>query len=405
MRRFEKRMDTMKKTKSRPQTNQRPLHEKDIDEADVSRTSTELPVNNTGPRYETTERILRLLHLLTANDCSRDDIFERLKDYYRIGESDDPRVKAPSQRAGKMLGRDLQFLKKMGYQIEETHSDNTTRYSLVKGTGPGSTFFFNQAELDVLVLLHTLFADPTKYTQTDVTHPLPAQPPRNPFAEDILLLIERLAATLPYEQKKHFDRWARKPYIYFNMDTVTDYLPHRIIIDEIVKAISRRQQLRFEYASLRRQKILHEHIDPYYIVHQDGHLYLIGYNHGSKNEGFLEFRIDRIDAESIKLQPDMIDGERRRHPIEFSYWIDASIAKSGLSQRWLTHTIEREEAFFDENGKQRRRVLVRAKAYNEWRILQQLHKYGDKAELVSPPELREKMRKEVERMNNYYQKE
>ena len=140
------------------------------------------------------------------------------------------------------------------------------------------------------------------------------------------------------------------------------------------------------------------------IVHQDGHLYLIGYDHGSKNEGFLEFRIDRIDAESIKLQPDTIDGERRRRPVEFSYWIDGSIAKSGLSQRWLAHTIEREEAYIDENGKQRRRVLVRAKAYNEWRIIQQLHKYGDKAELVSPPKLREQMRKEVERMHNYYQK-
>src|SRR5712692_1470115 len=370
--------------------------------ADVLETSSTVGTNDIGARYEMTERIFRLLHLLTANDCSRDDIFGRLRDYYKIGEGDDPRVKAPSQRAGKMLGRDLRFLKQMGYDIKETHTDNSTRYSLVKGTGPGSTFLFNQAELDALVLLHTLFADPTKYTQIDATHPLPAQPPRNPFAEEILLLIERLAVTLPAEQKKYFDRWVRKPFVYFNVDTVTDYLPHRTTIDVIVKAISRRQQIRFEYASLRGQKIPHEHVDPYYIVHQDGHLYLIGYSH--KSNSFLEFRIDRISAENIQLQHDTIDGERRRRPIEFSYWIDGSIARSGLSQRWLTHTIEREEAFIDEDGKQRRRVLVRAKAYNEWRIIQQLHKYGDKAELVSPPELREKMRKEVERMYKYYQK-
>ena len=384
------------------QSSQGPPPDNDID--DVLENLSNGRVKNKGPQNKTTERIFRLLHLLTANDCSRDDIFGRLRDYYKIGEGDDPRVRASSQRAGRMLRRDLQFLEKMGFQINETHTDNTTRYSLAKGTGPGSTFLFNQTELDALVLLHTLFADPTKYTQTDVTHPLPVQPPRNPFAEDILLLIERLAATLPPEQKKYFDRWVRKPFIYFNLDTVTDYLPHRTTIDVIVKAISRRQQIRFEYASLRQQKIPHEHVDPYYMVHQDGHLYLIGYNHGSKNEGILEFRIDRIDGESIKIQPDMIDVERRRQPVEFSYWIDGSIAKSGLSQRWLTHTIEREEAFIDEDGKQRRRVFVRAKAYNEWRIIQQLHKYGDKAELVSPPELREKMRKEVERMHGYYQK-
>jgi predicted DNA-binding transcriptional regulator YafY len=385
---------------SRHQSSQGPPPDNDDE---VVENSSNSRVKSKGPQNKTTERIFRLLHLLTGSNCSQDDIFGRLKDYYKIGESDDPKVKAPSQRAGRMLRRDLHFLQNMGFQINETHTDNTTRYSLVKGTGPGSTFLFNQAELDALILLHALFADPTKYTQIDTAHPLPAQPPRNPFAEDISLLIERLSATLPAEQKKHFDRWTKRPFIYFNLDTVTDYLPHRNTIDVIVKAISRRQQIRFEYAPLQWQKIPHEHVDPYYIVHQDGHLYLIGYDHGSKNEGFLEFRIDRIDAESIKLQPDTIDGERRRRPVEFSYWIDGSIAKSGLSQRWLAHTIEREEAYIDENNKQRRRVLVRAKAYNEWRIIQQLHKYGDKAELVSPPELREKMRKEVARMHNYYQ--
>jgi len=388
--------------RTRLQNTQRPVSFDELNENDVVETSSDVQVINAGPKYETTERVFRLLHLLTANDCSRDDIFGRLKDNYKIGDDDDPKVKASSQRAGRMLGRDLQFLKKMGYQIEESRADNVTRYSLVKGTGPGGTFLLNQSELDALVLLHALFADPTKYTQIDATHPLPAQPPRNPFAEEILLLIERLAATLHAEQKKYFDRWARKPYVYFNMDTVTDYLPHRITIDVIVKAVSRRQQIRFEYASLLRQKILHEHIDPYYIVHQDGHLYLIGYSH--KANSFLEFRIDRIEAESVKMEPDMIDGERRRRPVEFSYWIDGSIAKSGLSQRWLTHTVEREEAYIDEDGKQRRRILVRAKAYNEWRIIQQLHKYGDKAELVGPPELRERMRKEVARMYGYYQK-
>src|SRR5258708_38957731 len=113
---------------------------------------------------------------------------------------------------------------------------------------------------------------------------------------------------------------------------------------------------------------------------------------------FEEYRIDRIKAGSVKLQPRMIDGERRRHPIEFRFWLDSSLVKSGLSQRWLSQTIEREEAYLDEQGKPRQRVLVRATAYSDWRILQQIHRYGDKAELVDPPELREKMRQEEERV-------
>jgi predicted DNA-binding transcriptional regulator YafY len=343
---------------------------------------------NSSLKHESTERIFRLLHLLAANNCTRQDIFERMRDHYKINEGDDPKAMASSQRAGRMLLRDIQSLEKMGYRVNKTRSGNTTRYSLAEGSGPASPFLFNQTELDTLALLHTLFADPAKYVQPNAAQPLPTSPPRNPFAEGILSLIERLISTLPPEQKKYFDRWVRKPFIYFNLDTVTNYLPHRATIDTIVRYISQRQQIRFEYASMQRR--------------QDGHLYLIGYSH--KMNTFFEYRVDRIKAESLGPERNMIDGERRRRPIEFSYWIDASIARGGLSQRWLTHTIEREEAYLDEQGNQRRRVLVRAKAYSDWRILQQLHKYGDKAELVDPPELRERMRQEVTMMYRFYQK-
>ncbi len=379
-------------------------------EADTSETPFEIKTIHTGPKYETTERIFRLLHLLTANNCSRDDIFGQLRDYYKIGEEDDSRVKASSQRAGRMLRRDLHFLQNMGFQINETHTDNTIRYSLVKGTGPGSTFLFNQTELDTLILLHALFADPARYTPATAMHPLPASTPHNPFAEQIVALVERLVATLPATQKKHFDRWVRKPFVYLNMDTVTDYLPHRNTIDTLVNFILGRQQIQFEYGSMNRaqnrsqETLLHEEVDPYYIVHQDGHLYLIGYTHATNT--VLEYRVDRIKSGTIKPSPQhkLIDIERRPKPIEFRYWLDSSIAKSGLSLRWLTQTIEREEPYIDEQGKQHSRILIRATAYSEWRILQQMHKYGDKAELVSPPEQREKMRKEVARMHNYYQK-
>jgi predicted DNA-binding transcriptional regulator YafY len=371
-------------------------------EAELPESAPDEQTGGIGPKYETAERILHLLQLLTAGDCTRQDIFERMRDYYKV--TDDPRVQAASQRAGRMLLRDLAFLKTMGYEIRKLQTGGTIRYNLVKGSGPGGMFLFHQDELDTLVLLHTFFADPTKYAPPDPTQPLPRQPLHNPLAEGVLSLMERLVEMLPPEQKKYFDRWARKPYIYFNLDTVTNYLPHRATIDTIVRYISQRQQIRFEYASMQRRQgtTLHEHVDPYYIIHQDGHLYLIGYSH--KMNTFYEYRIDRIKAESLRPEHDMIDGERRRHPIEFSYWIDANIARGGLSQRWLAHTIEREEAYLDEQGNQRRRVLVRAKAYSDWRILQQLHKYGDKAELVDPPELRERMRQEVARMYHMYHK-
>lgn len=370
-------------------------------ETTVTEEAVDERLDTSGPKYETTERILHLLQYLTTADYTRQELLERMKDYYQIDEGNSKKSRSP--RSGeRMFLRDVRFLQNMGYEIDKVGVGNATRYSLVKGSGPVALFMFSKTELDTLVLLHTLFADPATYARADAAQPLPQQSLRSPFAEEILKLIERFVAPLSPEQKREFERWVRKPYVYLNIDMVTDYLPHRTTIDTIVRAITQRKQIQFEYTSLQQRPIYHEHVDPYYIVHQDGHLYLIGYDHRSQK--VLEYRVDRINPEIIKPQHAMIDVKRRRYPIEFQYWIDGSIAKSGLSQRWLAQTIEREEAYVDEQGKQRRKMLVRAKAYSEWRIIQQLHKYGDKVELISPPALREKMRQEVERMYRIYQK-
>lgn len=351
-------------------------------------------------KLEAAERILRLVQFLLANTCTRRNVFEHLGLYYRI----DPVATHDTipRSADKMFERDLRFLEDQGFEIQKTRRRaQPTLYRLVKGTGPNTAFLFTTQEVDSLALLYNLFADPTLYTRSDVSQPLPQQS-RNPFAEDMLTLIEKLAATLPAEQKEQFDRWVRKPYLYFDLAPVANYLPHRSTIDTIVRAISVHQQLEFEYLPLHRQQnvIFHEHIDPYYVTYLEGHFYLIGYCH--KGCQFLEYRIDRIKEEGLKIGPNTIDVERRRRPIEVRFWIDGNIAKRGLSQRWLTQTQEDEQTYLDEDGRERRRVLIRATAYSEWRVIQQLLKYGDKAELVSPAHLREQMKEVVQRMTRFY---
>jgi predicted DNA-binding transcriptional regulator YafY len=383
-------------------------HEKiDVIEDDASEPFDDEAGQDHDHKYTSTARRFHLLYLLSLNTCSRSVIFERLKDYYNVSEDEASRVCALSQRVGQMLKRDIEYLEEMGFTIEQTGRGNAATYHVKQGSGPSSPFLFNQTELDVLVLLHTLFADPAKYAQLDPTLPLPAQPPRNPFAEDILALIERLATTLTPQQQKEFERWTRKPYVYLNLDTITDYLPHRATIDKIIQAIALGQQISFEYAALhRRQETkLHEQVDPYYITREDGHFYLIGFSHDPYNRWmnrFFEFRIDRIQGESLKPNRKPINMERRRKPIEFCYWIDESLANRGLSNRWLAQEVGPDREVFTENGKEVKRVLVRAQAYSEFRIRQQLHKYGDKVELVEPPELREMMRSEIERLYHRY---
>lgn len=190
------------------------------------------------------EKIFHLFQLLIANTCTQQDIFEQMKDYYQVKSKNASLADLPSSSSKRKIARDLQFIKRVGYEIKQSWKGNDFAYHLVKG--PAGPLLFNEQELDALVLLYTLFADPTKYMPVDPEHLLPALPPRNPLAEEILALIERLTATLPPDKKKAFDNRVRKPYIYLNVDTVTDYLPHRATIDIIVHAITHRQQLCFE---------------------------------------------------------------------------------------------------------------------------------------------------------------
>jgi predicted DNA-binding transcriptional regulator YafY len=359
------------------------------------------------PMYTSAERLLRLLHFLLANDCTRDAIFLHLADYYHIDDAGQPLSSTSRGAAERMLRRDILFLKKQGFHIHTTRATRSrpVRYQLVKGSGPSSIFLLNDAEVESLAFLYTLFADPNRYARIHQSQPLPLPPARNPFADDVLQLIEKFSAMLPEAQRKLFNRSIEKPFVYFQMAPVTDFFPYRPIIDTIVRAIALRQQIQFAYTPTHGSQpaTFHQHVDPYYVIYLEEHFYLIGYSHQS-NE-FLEFRIDRIRGDSLRIQPDMIDVERRRRPITFHFWIDGNMAKQGLSRRWLSQTQIREETYLDAYGKTRRRVLMRATAYSEFRIIQQLLRYGDKAELVDPPHLRKKMRDTVKHMNNFYEKD
>ena len=266
---------------------------------------------------------------------------------------------------------------------------------------------FSNSEVDILALLYNLFTDPArsrKHTHTGTLVLPRTQSLHNPFAEDILAFIQKLTATLDEEQLRHFEQRSMKPSVHLNLATAADYLPYRKTIDVLEKAILERQQISFEYTAVRSKQgpITHNHIDPYYIVHMEGHFYLIGYS--NEINTFIEYRIDRIMSDSVEILPQMIDTIRKRPMVEFSYWIDGDIARLGLSERWLTQTTEREEVYVDSEGQEKRRVLVRAKAHNEWRVIQQLLKYGDQVELIEPAYLREQMRQVVAHMMSFYEK-
>ena len=337
------------------------------------------------------------------HEYTRQEIYQRLADYYR-SEGDDE----ASRRADRMFERDIKVLEEQGFLIKRVKArGHPARYSLVKGSGPAVPSPFNAEEVDILALLYNLFIDPatsSKHPHTGALLLPSAEASHNPFATDILNLIKKLAASLPPDQLKHFEERIKRPSIHLNLTTAADYLPYRATLDTVEKAILNRQQIGFNYTSVRskQESVVHQRIDPYYIIYLDGHFYLIGYS--NTHNKFLEYRIDRIQGESLAMLNNTIDTVRQRPTVEFSYWIDGDIAKRGLSQRWLTQTTVREEVFIDSQGQEKRRVLVRAKAHNEWRVIQQLLKYGDQVEIVEPAHLREHMRQAILRMMSFYEK-
>lgn len=376
-----------------------------LSENNENQTVEEPPASEKSLKYASAERLFRLIQFLTANNCTRDDIFIHLSDYYKCDDSNSEKLTASRLATERMLGRDIRFLEKQGFEIQKTRATKLqpARYHLLKGSGPAPIFLLTDKEVEGLAFLHGLFTDPNQHVPANLFQPLPPSPARNPFADEILLFIERLSKRLPVAQRKQFDRYIKKPFVYFQIAPVTDYLSCRAIIGTIINAISQRQQIQFRYAPThgKQDYTFHTHIDPYYIIYLEGHFYLIGYSR--HYDRFLEYRIDRIQREQLRIQPDTIDVERRRRPVEFTFWIDGNIARQGLSQRWLSQTQIREEAYLDKEGKSCRRVLVRATAYSEWRIVQQLLRYGDKVELVSPPHLRKEMQRVVRRMYGFYE--
>jgi predicted DNA-binding transcriptional regulator YafY len=359
------------------------------------------------PRMEIVERMFYLVQCLLEKECTRKDIFQRLPSYYKVDKGDAETVS--TQRADRMFERDLKVLEQLGFEVQKIKKAlQPVRYQIVAGSGPLATLSLTTNEISSLALISNMFVDPSRSIQQDPTRLLPQQS-SHPFSSDILSLIERLCSALSPEQRKQFESWTRKPYLYFNVAAVADYLSHRETIDTIINAIVHKHHIAFHYKpnknpgrlSAHNQEItIHQHIDPYFISYIDGHFYLIAY-HCDRGK-HLEYRIDRIQPRTVDAYPGTNNPQHNRRPIVFLYWLDAGMAQPDLSQRWLEHEIVDRRITKDEQGHDCHWVLIRASAYNDFRIIQQLLKYGEKAEVVEPPSLRERMRKAVKMMMSYY---
>ena len=69
-------------------------------------------------KYRVVERVLRLLQLLLAHECTRMEIFEHLASYYKVDEGGTGKVSS-SRRADRMLERDIKLLEEQGFEAQK----------------------------------------------------------------------------------------------------------------------------------------------------------------------------------------------------------------------------------------------------------------------------------------------
>ena len=307
---------------------------------------------NHSTNYGVVTRIKALRELLRHGSYTKDEIFKLLPEHYQNGTAGDRR-----------LSRDIRALRELENMIRIDKS--TYVYSLEEKP-------FLDLEDDEIRILSII---------RDTFEAL------SPISTDVLPVLERIASALPESQRHLF---YRETPISIILEPAADYQSYLGVIHLLSNAIEKERKVRFVYPALEDGKpVTHVNVEPYEIQFFDRQFYFIGFS--PQTSEIMEFRIDRL--KEIELMPGRSSRRRRRATIQFICRLSQRIARTGVSERFLNQQIE-----YQEDGS----VIVYAEGHSEFRIIQKMLRYGEQAEIIDPPHLREKMRQIVKAMSDLY---
>ena len=305
--------------------------------------------------YGLVMRLIALRDLLRRGPYSKAEICRWLPRYYQ-----------PGPAGSRRLGRDVRALRQLGYSVHVERSAQT--YSL----DDAPHLVLNNEEVQTLALIRESFA---------------ALPPKS---GEVLAVLERIVTALP-ESQRHL--YYRRSPIAIRLHPAVDYRPFAKTIRSLEQAISQSSKVRLVYPALEDgTPAAHVGVEPYEIQFFDRHFYLIRLSPLASQ--IMEFRIDRVRG--LELMPGRVGAKRKRPSVAFSYRLSPHIARLGVSERFLNQTL-----IPQTDGS----VVVRAEGYSDFRIIQDLLRYGEHAELLSPRRLRYRMAQVVSAMVLHYEDE
>ena len=275
----------------------------------------------------------------------------------------------PAPSARPMLDRDVRALATLGIAIVKTRTRPPV-YTLLGGVP-----VFTTDQIALLAVIRDTFGA------------------RHPQAAAVHALLELLTRDLTQVERAQYEQRQAQRVM---LDPAIDYTPFRDLIARLGQAVSVRELLSFRYhATGRATPMLHEQVEPIEIEYRDRHFYFVGYHR--KVRQIIDYRIDRIDGASLHGSDRLPPGTARPAPaIVFRYRLAAQLARGAISERFANQRVVERLP----NGD----AIIAAEGRSAFLIIQQMLRYGDRAELLTPG-LREEMIAEVQRLAAVYQRD
>ena len=225
-----------------------------------------------------------------------------------------------------------------------------------------------------------------------------------PYFEALTDAIRKMQATLPAEGQDYFNRIQN--ILAFRLQPVKDFQSVAPHIAQAQIACEKRQRLDLLYHSASRGESRQRKVDPYGIAYSDNALRLIGYCHTRK--ALREFVFDdrmrslTILDETFERQEgfDLNEyitrgfGGMKDQPVQAVIRVEPPASRWVRVQKWqgLQKQIDlgndQIELHFDTEGREG--------------LMRQILQWGSCAEVVTPPDFREEIAQEIEKMTKKY---
>ncbi len=287
----------------------------------------------------------------------------------------------------RTIHRDLNAVEQAGYALTTEWCDGKKAYSFLTKTRHIPPITFTLPQLMSLYLLRSLGAHLTG----------------TPFQVEIDELFKSIHSVLPDRSAAHLERITRVSLPLLH--GARDYTSSAPFIGELQKALLHQFTITLTYAKKGAESNDRYEVDPYTLVFHKGGIYLLG--NARNRSGMRLFALERVRGIEVSRQRFAIpeDYQPENHfsrafglvndaSMEVRVRFSADIAQGIRERLWMPGQ--------QMSGADDGSVTVSFEAAGRMELVSWILSYGMHAEVLAPKELRQEVRRQVEKMGQWY---